>query len=95
MSAGGAGHDDYEVVALLTASAAASLAVATSSLTGAVQDAGARLEAVVGAPEPGVPGRYYRAIVGDQHTAAELVRRMREIDGVEAAYVKPGGEPPR
>jgi len=38
---------------------------------------------------------YLTARMDDRHRAEEFARRMGEMAGVRAAYVKPGGEPPR
>ncbi len=45
--------------------------------------------------DEGVESWYLTARMDDRHKAEELARRIGEMAGVRAAYVKPGGEPPR
>ncbi|MDP5185492.1 hypothetical protein QOZ88_22895 [Blastococcus sp. BMG 814] len=45
--------------------------------------------------EKGIETWYLTARIETRHRAEEFARRMREIETVRAAYVKPDGEPPR
>jgi hypothetical protein len=45
--------------------------------------------------DEGVESLYLTARMDDRHKAEELARRISEMAGVKAAYVKPVGEPPR
>ena len=38
--------------------------------------------------------RYFEMRVADERIAEELLARLRKRQGVEAAYIKPPGEPP-
>ena len=46
-------------------------------------------------PEEGTESWYLTARMDDRDRAEEFARRAGEMSGVRAAYVKPGGEPPR
>lgn len=45
--------------------------------------------------EEGTESWYLIARMEDRHRAEEYARRIGEMAGVRAAYMKPGGEPPR
>jgi hypothetical protein len=45
--------------------------------------------------EEGAVNWYLTARMEDRARAEEYARRMGEVAGVRAVYVKPGGEPPR
>ena len=45
--------------------------------------------------DEGTENWYLTARMDDRDRAEEFARRVGEMAGVRAAYVKPGGEPPR
>ncbi len=45
--------------------------------------------------EKGTESWYLTARMEDRARAEEYARRMGEVAGVRAVYIKPGGEPPR
>jgi len=80
--------EPYELVVLLSGSTNEA-----SRLASALLDIS--FEPIPAPSDEGVESWYLTARMADRHKAEALARRIGEMAGVRAAYVKPGGEPPR
>jgi hypothetical protein len=85
---------ETEIMVQVSMDVATALQTGRSDLAGAIQGLGARIEPLhPNTPDPELQ-RFFVVYVPSADEADRVINRLWQYPGVEAAYVKPAGEPP-